>query len=100
MNANCKNSTACGKKNGFVDGTVAKPKEEDPEYEDWISANSMVALWILNMVDPKVRRKLANKEEPQELWKEIKDHFQKATYLVYKRLSRVGMSQIRRCKCD
>ncbi|KAL1203500.1 hypothetical protein V5N11_009861 [Cardamine amara subsp. amara] len=35
----------------------------------------MVALWILNIVEPKVRRNLANKEDPHELWKEIKDRF-------------------------
>lgn len=63
------------KKYGFVDGNITKPEENDVNYEDWVSANSMVALWILNTIDAKVRRTLANKEDPQELWKEIKDRF-------------------------
>lgn len=63
------------KKFGFVDGSVQPPSDDAPEYEDWISANSMVTLWILNTVDPKVRKTLANKEDPVELWKEIKDRF-------------------------
>lgn len=63
------------KKFGFVDGSVVKPQEGAPEFEDWMSANSMVSLWILNTVDPEIRRTLANKENPEELWKEIKDRF-------------------------
>ena len=63
------------KKFGFVDGTVTKPEEDADDYEDWLSAKSMVTLWILNTVDPKVRRTLASKEDPRELWTEIKDRF-------------------------
>ncbi|CAA7057513.1 unnamed protein product [Microthlaspi erraticum] len=63
------------KKFGFMDGSVVKPEENAPEYEDWVSANSMVSLWILNTVEPKIRRTLANKENPKELWTEIKDRF-------------------------
>lgn len=63
------------KKFGFVDGSVTEPNKSASEYEDWISAKSMVTLWILNTVEPKVRKTLANKEDPVELWKEIKDRF-------------------------
>ena len=63
------------KKFDFVDGTVTKPEEDADDYEDWLSAKSMVTLWILNTVDPKVRRTLASKEDPRELWTEIKDRF-------------------------
>ena len=63
------------KKFGFVDGSVTAPSNDAPEYEDWISAKSMLTLRILNTVDPKVRKTLANKEDPLELWKEIKDRF-------------------------
>lgn len=63
------------KKYGFVDGSIRKPKEDEPEYEDWVSASSMVALWILNTIEPKVRRTLGNKEDTQKLWAEIKDIF-------------------------
>lgn len=35
----------------------------------------MVTLWILNTVEPRVRRSLANKEDPQKLLKEIKERF-------------------------
>lgn len=35
----------------------------------------MVTLWILNTIEPKFRRTLGNKEDPKELWKEIKDRF-------------------------
>ncbi|CAA7053595.1 unnamed protein product [Microthlaspi erraticum] len=63
------------KKYGFVDGSIPKPDENSAEFEDWTSASSMVALWILNTIEPKVRRTLANKEDPTELWQEIKDRF-------------------------
>lgn len=63
------------KKFGYVDGTVTKPAEDAPEYEDWMSVNSMVALWILNTIEPKVRRTLGNKDNPKDLWQEIKDRF-------------------------
>ncbi|XP_010513329.1 PREDICTED: uncharacterized protein LOC104789305 [Camelina sativa] len=66
------------KKYGFVDGTVSKPSEDEADYEDWLSAKSMVTLWILNTIDPKVRRTLGNKEDPKELWMEIKDRFSEA----------------------
>lgn len=65
------------RKFGFVDGTIPKPEERAPEYEDWMSANSMVTLWILNTIEPKVRRTLGNKEDPRELWEEIKKRFSK-----------------------
>lgn len=65
------------KKYGFVDGSVVKPSEEAPEFEYCVSANSMVTLWILNTREAKVRRTLANKEDLEELWKEIKDRFSK-----------------------
>ncbi|EOA32422.1 hypothetical protein CARUB_v10015696mg, partial [Capsella rubella] len=48
------------KKFGFVDGSVTEPNKEEAEYEDWVSAKSMT---------------LGNKEDPAELWKEIKDRF-------------------------
>lgn len=32
-----------------------------------------MTLWILNTMEPKVRRILTNKEDPHEMWKEIKD---------------------------
>lgn len=54
---------------------MTKPNKDATEYEDWMSAKSMVTLWILNTVEPKVRKTLANKEDPMELWKEIKDRF-------------------------
>lgn len=63
------------KKFGFVDGSVKEPAKDATEHEDWVSAKAMVTLWILNTVDPKVRRTLANKEDPVELWKELKDRF-------------------------
>ncbi|KAL1214996.1 hypothetical protein V5N11_011510 [Cardamine amara subsp. amara] len=60
---------------GFIDGSIVKPMEDDPDYEDWVSASSMVTLWILNTIEPKVRRTLGNKEDPHDLWTEIKDRF-------------------------
>ncbi|CAA7020470.1 unnamed protein product [Microthlaspi erraticum] len=63
------------KKFGFVDGSVTEPAKDAADHEDWLSAKSMVTLWILNTVDSKVRRTLANKEDPAELWKEIKELF-------------------------
>ncbi|CAA7040934.1 unnamed protein product [Microthlaspi erraticum] len=63
------------KKFGFVDGSVTEPAKDAADHEDWLSAKSMVTLWILNTVDSKVRRTLANKEDPAELWKEIKERF-------------------------
>lgn len=43
------------KKFGFIDGSVTEPVKNAVEYEDWVFAKSMVTLWILNMVEPKVR---------------------------------------------
>ncbi|KAL1213180.1 hypothetical protein V5N11_026440 [Cardamine amara subsp. amara] len=43
------------KKYGFVDGTMAKPKTDEAEYKDWVSANSMVSMWILDTVDVDTR---------------------------------------------
>ncbi|XP_019082565.1 PREDICTED: uncharacterized protein LOC109125405 [Camelina sativa] len=54
-------------KKKYVDGTVVKPKEEAPEYEDWMSVNSIVALWILNTIEPKM------------LWEDLSNYDQSPT---------------------
>ncbi|OWM75605.1 hypothetical protein CDL15_Pgr021770 [Punica granatum] len=33
---------------GFIDGTVKKPDESDPLYEQWVTYNSMLVMWFFN----------------------------------------------------
>ncbi|CAA7057455.1 unnamed protein product [Microthlaspi erraticum] len=91
------------KKFGFVEGSVTKPKTDAPEYEDWVSVTSMVSLWILNTVEPKIRRTLMNKEDPHELWKEIKDRFSEGNGPRFQEI-KAELAACRQgkigCKCD
>lgn len=42
------------RKYGFVDGFMVKARDDSLEFEDWMSANSMASLWILNTIEPNV----------------------------------------------
>jgi len=60
---------------GFVDGTHEKPGDDEPEFEDWWTVQSMIVSWILNTIEPTLRSTVAYVEDAQTLWKEIEERF-------------------------
>lgn len=47
---------------GFIDGTLEKPEMGEgnfTEYHAWDMVNSMVCLWLLNVIDRKLRPSVA-----------------------------------------
>ncbi|CAN7058278.1 unnamed protein product [Brassica rapa subsp. trilocularis] len=41
------NALSAKKKNGFIDGSIAKPSTAGADLESWISVNSMVVGWLM-----------------------------------------------------
>jgi hypothetical protein len=60
---------------GFIDGTVAKPAMDAPEYSAWNRCNNMVLSWILNSVSQEISSSIIYIESAQEMWNDIKERF-------------------------
>jgi len=69
--------TALRSKNklGFIDGLIKKPKDDPSEINAWKTVNSMICLWILNVVDPKLRTSIAYVETAREMWTNLQKRY-------------------------
>ena len=60
---------------GFIDGTLKKPKpkenEEFSDYHAWDIANSMMCLWIINVIEPQLRPSIAYADSAYTMWNDL-----------------------------
>ncbi|XP_050259928.1 uncharacterized protein LOC126705003 [Quercus robur] len=62
------------KKIGFVNGKIAKPKDDSPLYEDWESCNTMVLSWLINSMHVDVSSSIMYCETAREMWLELQSY--------------------------
>ncbi|GKV20621.1 hypothetical protein SLEP1_g30721 [Rubroshorea leprosula] len=60
---------------GLVDGTLEKPETTSPQYQAWMTCNSMVLSWILNIVTKELQDSVAYVETTKEIWNELLERF-------------------------
>ena len=65
------------RKMGFLDGTYTEPKPPCTK-EDWDVIESMLMSWVLDTIDPEVRRVLPKYKTVKKLWDELKKKFSQA----------------------
>lgn len=63
------------KKLGFVDGTIEKPEEDDPNYEHWEAWNSMLIAWIFNTMGKDLQATVAYADDVRKLWNDLKERY-------------------------
>lgn len=55
-------------KSEFLDGTIPKPKIEDPNYQNWEIQNSMVMAWLIHSMDKSIGDCYLFYSTTQEIW--------------------------------
>lgn len=61
------NALQAKRKVGFINGSLKKPAEDDPNYDNWIAVNSMIIGWIRAAIDPKVKSSVSFVNEASQL---------------------------------
>ncbi|XP_059302330.1 uncharacterized protein LOC132054306 [Lycium ferocissimum] len=72
-------SLSAKRKLGFINGTVIKPGETDPTFENWSMCNDMVIAWILNSLDEKIVDTVMHTKTASVVWKEIEKRYGQAS---------------------
>lgn len=70
------NALRAKKKIGFIDRTLAKPGDDSPDLELWLSVNSMIVGWIRSSIEPRVRSTVTFITEANKLWENLKKRFE------------------------
>nr|AAD25646.1 putative retroelement pol polyprotein [Arabidopsis thaliana] len=60
---------------GFVDGSLPRPLESDPNFRLWSRCNSMVKSWLLNSVSPQIYRSILRLNDATDIWRDLFDRF-------------------------
>ncbi|XP_074291822.1 uncharacterized protein LOC141618628 [Silene latifolia] len=60
------------RKFGFLDGTYTEPKPPCT-LEDWETLHSMLVSWLMNLIEPEVKRLLSNYDDAKRLWDDLHD---------------------------
>lgn len=63
------------KKFAFINGSIPKPTDYSPDYEDWLANNHLLVTWIKQTIEPKLRSNISHKEVAKDLWDHIKRRF-------------------------
>lgn len=63
-------------KNGFVDGLIMTPPENDPLRRLWHRNNSIVSSWILNSISKELTASVVHSSIAAALWNDLHDRFQ------------------------
>ncbi|KAK9755409.1 hypothetical protein RND81_01G022900 [Saponaria officinalis] len=68
---------ALGSKNkqGFLDGTNAKPSANSPKLQQWIRCDNMVRCWLLNSIASGIKKGFMSAKSAKLLWSEIKERY-------------------------
>ena len=70
-----RNALKAKKKLGFVDETIEKPEEDDPNYEHWEAWNSMLIAWIFNTMGKDLQATVAYADDVRKLWNDLKERY-------------------------
>ncbi|ESQ50318.1 hypothetical protein EUTSA_v10002201mg [Eutrema salsugineum] len=62
------------KKLGFIEGTLKKPTAAK-ELEQWEVVNSMLVVWIMNIIEPNLKISISMVDEVKDLWDDLKLQF-------------------------
>ena len=64
---------------GFIDGSLARPaatgSDEFSECHAWDMVNSMLCSWMLNIIDPKLRMRVAYSETANTMWHDLRKRY-------------------------
>lgn len=63
------------KKLGILDGSVVAPSSTAADYDDRMSANSMLVSWIMNTIEPTLRSTITWRDLARSLWDDIRQRF-------------------------
>ncbi|XP_048491595.1 uncharacterized protein LOC104883096 [Beta vulgaris subsp. vulgaris] len=66
---------ACKNKLSFIDGSLAKPSENDPAYAAWERCNVMVTSYILHSLDTTIARSVIYFTSAREIWRDIEKRY-------------------------
>ncbi|XP_059286871.1 uncharacterized protein LOC132040263 [Lycium ferocissimum] len=72
-------SLSAKRKLGFINGTIVKPAETDPTFDNWVMCNDMVIAWILNSLDKEIAETVIHTETAGDIWKEIEKRYGQAS---------------------
>ncbi|XP_074273150.1 uncharacterized protein LOC141596800 isoform X2 [Silene latifolia] len=77
---------ALGSKNkqGFVDGTVARPAPNSPKLPQWMRSDAMVRCWIVNTIIPGIKEAYISSKSAASLWSEIRERLRGNLALITK----------------
>jgi len=56
------------KKYGFLDGSISKPEETSPDFEDWTTIQALLVSWIKMTIEPTLRSTISHRDVAQDLW--------------------------------
>ncbi|XP_057950866.1 uncharacterized protein LOC131145683 [Malania oleifera] len=65
-------------KSCFINGTIAKPKDEDPLFAAWSKCNTMILSWLLNVVSRDIASSVLYHEFAKYFWDDIAVRFQQS----------------------
>ena len=60
---------------GYVDGSLVRPDESDPNFPLWSRCNSMIKSWILNSVSPQIYRSILRLKDASDIWRDLYSRF-------------------------
>lgn len=60
---------------GFIDETLARPKDDSPDLKFWIRCNDMVFAWLLNSLTAEIRSSVIHSKSARLLWKQLEDRY-------------------------
>ncbi|PNY16264.1 hypothetical protein L195_g012979 [Trifolium pratense] len=63
------------KKFGFLTGDMEKPDEGDFAYRQWKCENSLIILWLVNSMEPAIRKSFMFLSSAKEVWEAVRDTY-------------------------
>ncbi|XP_010412651.1 PREDICTED: uncharacterized protein LOC104698984 [Camelina sativa] len=69
------NALQAKQKTGFINGAIVQPARDDPDYENWLTVNSMIVGWLRTSIEPKVRSTVTFITNSHHLWSDLKQRF-------------------------
>lgn len=60
---------------GFIDGTIKRPSEGEPNEEEWGLVDSMIVAWIFNTMEKDLMASVNYPESAKKLWDDLRERF-------------------------